>query len=79
MAAQINNIYEDIRKCYKHPNGGNPASNPITTGNAGDPVKDNDGVNYSGWDPIRSISTSTIQHKQIDSGRWTTGYCNCVI
>ena len=33
-AAQINNIYEDVRKCYKHQNGGNPASNQLQQVNA---------------------------------------------
>jgi hypothetical protein len=55
-AAQINNIYEDIRKCFHHQNGSDPASNELQQVSAGDLVKDNDGVNYSGWDQYEALA-----------------------
>ena len=29
QASHINNIYEDIRKCYKHQSGGNPTAGQL--------------------------------------------------
>ena len=67
-AAQINNIYEDIRKCYKHQNGGNPASNQLQQVNAGDLVKDNDGVNYSGWDQYEALALNISTNRLTVAG-----------
>ena len=67
-AAQINNIYEDIRKMLQTPKMVVIPSNPLQQVSAGDPVKDNDGVNYSGWDPIRSTSTNISTNRLTVAG-----------
>ena len=56
-ASHINSIYEDLRKCYKHQNGGNPASSVIQEVQQGDLIKDNDGVNYTGWDQYEQLAS----------------------
>lgn len=56
-ADHVNNIYEDLRKCYKHQTGGNPASTVIQTVSAGQLIKENDGVNYTGWDQYEALAT----------------------
>ncbi len=67
-AAQINNIYEDIRKCFNHQNGGDPASNQLAQVNAGDLVKDNDGVNYSGWDQYEALAINISTNRLTANG-----------
>jgi hypothetical protein len=56
-ATNINNAYEDLRKAYKHQTGGNPASNVIQAVQQGELIKDNDGVNYTGWDQYEALAT----------------------
>jgi len=56
-ATNINNAYEDLRKAYKHQTGGNPASNVIQAVQPGELIKDNDGVNYTGWDQYEALAT----------------------
>ena len=57
-ATNINNAYEDLRKAYKHQTGGNPASNLIQIVSQGDLIKENDGVNYTGWDQYEALATT---------------------
>ena len=68
QATQINSIYEDIRKCYKHQNGGNPASNQLQQVSAGDLVKDTDGVNYSGWDKYEALALNISTNRLTVAG-----------
>ena len=68
QATQINSIYEDIRKCYKHQNGGNPASNQLQQVSAGDLVKDTDGVNYSGWDQYEALALNISTNRLTVAG-----------
>lgn len=56
-ATNINNAYEDLKKAYKHQTGGNPASNVIQAVQPGELIKDNDGVNYTGWDQYEALAT----------------------
>ena len=56
-ATNINNAYEDLRKCYKHQTGGNPASSIIQAVQQGDLIKENDGVNYTGWDQYEALAS----------------------
>jgi hypothetical protein len=56
-ATNINNAYADLRKCYKHQTGGDPASNIIQAVQQGDLIKENDGVNYTGWDQYEALAT----------------------
>ena len=57
-ADNINNAYEDLRKAYKHQTGGNPASSLIQIVSQGDLIKENDGVNYTGWDQYEALATT---------------------
>jgi len=57
-ATNINNAYEDLRKAYKHQTGGDPASNLIQIVSQGDLIKENDGVNYTGWDQYEALATT---------------------
>ena len=68
QATQINSIYEDIRKCDKHQNGGNPASNQLQQVSAGDLVKDTDGVNYSGWDQYEALALNISTNRLTVAG-----------
>ena len=49
-------------------NGGNPASNQLQQVNAGDPVKDNDGVNYSGWDQYEALALNISTNRLTVAG-----------
>jgi len=56
-ATNINNAYEDLRKCYKHQTGGNPANTIIQAVQQGDLIKENDGVSYTGWDQYEALAS----------------------
>jgi hypothetical protein len=56
-AVNINSVYEDLRKCYKHQTGGNPASSIIKAVTQGELIKDDDNVTYTGWDQYEALAT----------------------
>jgi|TARA_B100000959_G_scaffold76359_1_gene81087 hypothetical protein len=58
QASHINNIYEDIRKCYKHQNGGNPTAGQLQEVLTTDLVTDDDQTNYKGWDQYEALATN---------------------
>ena len=58
QASHINNIYEDIRKCYKHQSGGNPTAGQLQEVLTTDLVTDDDQTNYKGWDQYEALATT---------------------
>lgn len=62
-ATNINNLYEDIRKCYKHQNGGNPASNQLQEVVAADLIVDNDTTTYKGWDQYEALALAIATNR----------------
>ena len=71
-ADHINNVYEDLRKCYKHQNGGDPATSLIQAVTQGDLVKDNDGVNYTGWDQYEALASDVSTNRLTVAGTQQT-------
>ena len=71
-ASHINAVYEDLRKCYKHQNGGDPATSLIQAVTQGDLVKDNDGVNYSGWDQYEALASDVSTNRLTVAGTQQT-------
>ena len=71
-ASHINAVYEDLRKCYKHQNGGDPASTLIQAVTQGDLVKDTDGVNYTGWDQYEALATNVSTNRLTVAGTQQT-------
>lgn len=71
-ASHINAVYEDLRKCYKHQNGGDPATSLIQAVTQGDLVKDNDGVNYTGWDQYEALATNVSTNRLTVAGTQQT-------
>lgn len=67
-ASHINAVYEDLRKCYKHQNGGDPATSLIQAVTQGDLVKDNDGVNYTGWDQYEALASDVSTNRLTVAG-----------
>ena len=71
-ASHINAVYEDLRKCYKHQNGGDPATSLIQAVTQGDLVKDNDGVNYTGWDQYEALASDVSTNRLTVAGTQQT-------
>lgn len=71
-ASHINDVYEDLRKCYKHQNGGDPATSLIQAVTQGDLVKDNDGVNYTGWDQYEALASDVSTNRLTVAGTQQT-------
>ena len=71
-ASHINAVYEDLRKCYKHQNGGDPATSLIRAVTQGDLVKDNDGVNYTGWDQYEALASDVSTNRLTVAGTQQT-------
>ena len=71
-ASHINAFYEDLRKCYKHQNGGDPATSLIQAVTQGDLVKDNDGVNYTGWDQYEALASDVSTNRLTVAGTQQT-------
>ena len=71
-ASHINAVYEDLRKCYKHQNGGDPATSLIHAVTQGDLVKDNDGVNYTGWDQYEALASDVSTNRLTVAGTQQT-------
>ena len=67
-ASHINAVYEDLRKCYKHQNGGDPANTLIQAVTQGDLVKDTDGVNYTGWDQYEALASNISTNRLTVAG-----------
>ena len=67
-ASHINAVYEDLRKCYKHQNGGDPATSLIQAVTQGDLVKDTDGVNYTGWDQYEALASNISTNRLTVAG-----------
>ena len=71
-ASHINAVYEDLRKCYKHQNGGDPATSLIQAVTQGDLVKDTDGVNYTGWDQYEALASTISTNRLTVAGTQQT-------
>jgi len=67
-AGHINAVYEDLRKSYKHQNGGDPANTLIQAVTQGDLVKDTDGVNYTGWDQYEALASNISTNRLTVAG-----------
>ena len=67
-ASHINAVYEDLRKSYKHQNGGDPANTLIQAVTQGDLVKDTDGVNYTGWDQYEALASNISTNRLTVAG-----------
>lgn len=65
QADNINNLYEDIRKAYKHQTGGNPGSTLLQTVTTNDLIKSDDQVEYKGWTQYEALA-SLIQTNRFD-------------
>ena len=65
QATHINNLYEDIRKCYKHQTGGNPGSTILQTVTSNDLINDDDAVEYKGWTQYEGLA-GLIQTNRFD-------------
>jgi hypothetical protein len=63
QAVHINDIYEDIRKCYKHQNGGNPGAGQLQEVTTTDLITDNDTTNYKGWDQYEALATNISSNR----------------
>jgi len=65
QAQDINNLFEDIRKCFKHQTGGNPGATVLQSVTANDLITNNDTVEYKGWTQYEALS-SVIQTNRFD-------------
>lgn len=58
QADNLNNLYEDIRKAYKHQNGGDPTAAQLQEVAAGELVYDNDTTDFKGWDQYEALAAN---------------------
>ena len=55
QADDLNNLYEDIRKSYRHQNGGDPTAAQLQEVVAGELIYDNDTTDFKGWDQYEAL------------------------
>jgi hypothetical protein len=63
QALHINNIYEDVRKCYKHQNGGDPTTGQLQEVSSSDLITDDDATNYKGWDQYEALASNIATNR----------------
>ena len=62
-ADNLNNLYEDIRKSYKHQNGGDPTAAQLQEVAAGELVYDNDTTDFKGWDQYEALAANITTNR----------------
>lgn len=63
QADNLNNLYEDIRKSYKHQNGGDPTAAQLQEVAAGELVYDNDTTDFKGWDQYEALAANITTNR----------------
>ena len=68
QADDLNNLYEDIRKSYRHQNGGDPTAAQLQEVVAGELIYDNDTTDFKGWDQYEALATNITTNRLTVAG-----------
>lgn len=63
QADHLNNLYQDIKKSYKHQNGGNPTAAQLQQVATGELVYDNDSTEFKGWDQYEALAANITSNR----------------